>query len=463
MPVSRSGEACPNVAIISGEMSGDLVGGALARELLRLRPDLKLWGIGSRYMANAGVELLYNSADWSAISIVESVKIYPKLRWSAYPRVVREVLSRRPAAVILIDFGAFNVKVASRIKPRGIPVLYYFPPGSWRKRGKVNPQIAQVTDRIATPFPWSEERLRSVGANVEFVGHPLLELVKPSLSRSAFADRFGIEAGAPIVGLLPGSRGFEVEYNTPAMLGAARIIHAQLPDAQFVFGLASPAARSMVEKIVTEWHQSDELEPSAHAAAALENLKDKGINVLEEKLGIGKRGAKLVTPEGVLVPADVLNKRPPGSEDGPRRKVSFPPVVLTEGLTYDVMAHSDALMVCSGTATLEAALLGTPMVILYRGSKLMYLESKLLKVRPEHFGMPNIIADRRIVPEFVQDEASPEALAEHTLRFMRDPAVRGEVKAALLAVRQSLGEPGASERTARMALQLAQLSVIGNQ
>ena len=90
----------PNLAIISGEMSGDVVGGALAREILKLRPDLNLWGVGSRHMEEAGVELLYDSAAWSAISIVETLKLYPKLRWSAFPRVVREVSKREPAAVV---------------------------------------------------------------------------------------------------------------------------------------------------------------------------------------------------------------------------------------------------------------------------------------------------------------------------------------------------------------------------
>jgi lipid-A-disaccharide synthase len=451
---SQRGGQTPNIAIISGEMSGDVSGGALARELLRLRPDLRLWGIGSRQMAAAGVELLYDSAQWSAISIVETLKLYPKLRWSAFPAVVREALKRRPAAVVLIDFGAFNVKVASKLKPRGIPVLYYFPPGSWRKQGKVNPQIARVTDRIATPFPWSEERLRSVGARATFVGHPLLEIVKPTLSRVEFADRFGMDPAAPIVGLLPGSRSFEVEHNTPAMLRAAQIIREKMADAQFVFGLASPAARARVESVLKEWFTRQQ--DAAAQAAESDKLVERGRSALEETLGLGKRGARLVTPEGVLVSADALRTRSADGDDA-RWKADIPPVVLTEGMTYDVMAHSDALIVCSGTATLEAALLGTPMVILYRGSQLMELEARLLKIRPEHIGMPNIIAGRRIVPEFIQDEASPEALAEHTLRFIGDPAARGEVKASLQAVRDSLGKPGASERTARMTLELAGL------
>src|SRR6185295_12488521 len=104
----------------------------------------------------------------------------------------------------------------------------------------------RVANRIATPFPWSADRLREFGGSVEFVGHPLLEIVKPTLSRAQFCDRYGLDSAQPIVGLLPGSRTFEIEHNTPAMLGAAGLIHRELPGAQFVFGLANRTAGEQV-------------------------------------------------------------------------------------------------------------------------------------------------------------------------------------------------------------------------
>jgi lipid-A-disaccharide synthase len=444
----------PNIAIVSGEISGDLVGGALARELKALRPDVTLWGIGSRHMAAAGVELLYDSSEWSAISVVETLKLYPKLRWTAYPRVVEEAAKRRPAVIVLIDFGAFNVKVAYKARALGIPVLYYFPPGSWKRAGRVKAEIAAVTDRILTQFPWSEERLRSVGANAEFVGHPLVELVKPTVTKAEFADRFGMNPNLPIIGLLPGSRGFEVEHNTPAMLGAADLIVRDLPGAQFVFGVASGAARSRIEAAI-----------EAHARKRLAEqtaTDDVGRLAADVDRQSGRGKPLLVTPEGVTVdPKDLAsgNVRMAGGA-----RYSLPPIVLAEGLGYDVMAHSDALLVCSGTATLEAALLGTPMAILYRGSRLMYLEANLRRIRPEHFGMPNIIADRRIVPEFLQDEATPEALAGYVLQMLHDPAARAATREDLRAVRSALLPPSGStgtedpsRRAAQRALELAGL------
>lgn len=439
----------PNLAVLSGEPSGDLVGGALARALLAQHPGVALWGLGSRHMRESGVELLFDSAEWSAIGVVEALRLYPELRFRMYPQVLRELEARRPAVVVLIDFGAFNSKVARWCKAHGPKVLWYFPPGSWRRSGEANAELAQITDRIAAPFPWTAERLSRLGARAEFVGHPLLELCRPSASRAAFADTYGMEAGRPIVGLLPGSRRFEIEHNTPALLDAARNIWRSMPEAQFVFGLAPSACREHLETLIRPPAAAEA--PAGELAAAGRMLRRVGSGLrhsLEKR-----RDPLLVTSEGLLVPASAVS----GDGRSANGKAPMPPVVICQGATYDVMAHSDVLIVCSGTATLEAAILGTPMVILYRGSVLMELEYRVRRAgRIPHIGLPNIIAGRRIVPELLQHEATGEKLAAEALRLLQDPVARAAMKAELQAVRAQLGEPGASARTARMALELAQ-------
>src|ERR1041385_380944 len=176
----------PGLGDLFGGESGDPVGGALAKEIRLLAPDVRLWGIGSKRMEEAGVELIADSSRWSAIGVIEALKVYPELRFKMYPMALREIEKRKPAAVILIDFGAFNMKVARWCRARDIKILYYFPPGSWKRKGRSGEELARVANSIATPFPWSAERLRGFGGNVELVGHPLLEIVKPSLSKARF-------------------------------------------------------------------------------------------------------------------------------------------------------------------------------------------------------------------------------------------------------------------------------------
>ena len=443
----------PNIAIFSGEVSGDVVGGALARALARRRPDLRIWGTGSARMRDSGVELLFDSSHWSAISVVESLKLVPKIRFQVFPKLLREIERRKPCVVILIDFGAVNIHIARWCKAHGFRVFYYFPPGSWRRKGGVNQEMGRITDCVVTPFPWSEKRLRDVGANAHFVGHPLLEIVKPSLSSSQFAERFGMDAGRPIIGLLPGSRSFEIEHNTPAMIGAAVHISRQIPDAQFVFGAVSPAVSEKIQGAIAEAG-----EPPGGITETTRELAQTVANLDKERRR--QTAPRLVTTEGVLVSlGDVedIKKRARRATVGDGAG-SLPAFVIAEGLTYDVMAHSDALIVCSGTATLEAAILQTPMVIIYRVSWLVELEINIIRrIKLDHIGLPNIIANERIVPELIQDKATPEALASETLRFLLDPAHRADTKKRLQDVKTILGTPGASDRTAELVLQTAGL------
>jgi lipid-A-disaccharide synthase len=435
-----------NIALISGEMSGDAVGAALARELKHRCPDVELWGLGSRRMADAGVDLLYDTSVWSAIGVIEALRVYPPLRFRVYPHVLAEADRRKPAVVVPIDFGAFNVRAAAKMKARGIPVLYYFPPGSWRRGGSAGSGLAAVTDRIATPFPWSANRLNAAGAHAVFVGHPMLDMAKATYTRAEFADSLGMEPGCPIVGLLPGSRGFEVRYNTPAMLAAAELIHRREPRAQFVLGVAPNTSSDVVAEMIRRHQRRQDTVRTAPERGTQEGSRRARVDPM------------LITPEGIAVPGApyerwLQDRR--SSLTGDRRTAS-PPFVMAGGMAYDVMAHSDALIVCSGTATLEAAVIGTPMAIIYRGSGLMWAEARLRRAdRVEHIGMPNIVAGERIVPEYRQNEATPEALADAVMMQLTDAAYRARTKDALRRVREALGEPGASGRVADMVLEMA--------
>ena len=449
-----------NIAILSGEISGDLIGGALAEELRRQRPGVTLWGLGSSAMREAGVELLADSGGWGVISLAQGLVKYPYLRFDVYPRIIKALKQRRPDVLVLIDFGAFNVKVARFAKRAGIPVCYYFPPGAWRREGDKGAELGRITDVLAVPFAWSAERFRRLGANAVNVGHPLVERARPSMTRAEFAAEFDMDPTRPIIGLLPGSRLHEIEHILPALLDAARLIHKEVREAQFVIGVAPNLSPEIIAQYLSGqpellarlseyWYEF-----ALEAGTQVRKQVSRTANALAPQVQ-----RKLVTVEGLVVPEQTLTDEMEKRDriDRQREKPLLPPTVLAKGLTYDVMAHSDVLITCSGTATLEATIFATPMVILYRLSKMMEFEARLfgLDKKLKFIGLPNILADRPIMPELLQHAATPEALAAAALRLLNDVTVRSTAKQELEAVRAMLGGPGASERTAHLVLELA--------
>ena len=281
------------------------------------------------------------------------------------------------------------------------------------------------------------------------------------MTRAEFAAEFDMDPARPIIGLLPGSRLHEVEHILPALLGAARIIHQKVPEAQFVIGVAPNLSPEIVARYLSGQPELlDRLgeywyEFALEAGTQVRRQVSRTANALAPQ-----SQRKLVTVEGLVVPeqtlTDEIEKR--DRIDRQRAKPLLPLTVLAKGLTYDVMAHSDVLITCSGTATLEATIFATPMVILYRLSKVMEFEARLrgLDKKIKFIGLPNILADRPIMPELLQDAANPEALAVAALRLLNDVTARSTAKRELEAVRDMLGGPGASERTAQMVLELAQ-------
>lgn len=454
-----------NIALFAGELSGDLIGGALAREIRRLEPDAHLWGLGSHSMRAEGVELLADSAPWGAIGIVEALKRVPTLLLHTLPMVRRALRERRPDAVVLIDFGAFNVPVARESHRIGLRVCYYFPPGAWRRTGNQGAELARITDVVATPFPWSAERFRALGVNAVCVGHPLVERVQPTMTREAFCNRFGMDPVQPIIGLLPGSRQHEVAHLMPVLLEAARLLHNAIPETQFVVGVAPSISEEMMAHYLRsqpEW--SEQLGEIWHEfTQEAETRVWKRVTRTAQQLTRARQPA-YVTTGGMLLSEDNLDEREKERRRALQQRSRLgkmpPPTVLIQGLTYDIMAHSDLLLTCSGTATLEATLLATPMVILYRGSRIMEIECRLRGIRSKipHIGLPNILAQQRICPELIQEEATPQAIAQHALTLLTDMQARQQARNALRALRPLLGEPGASARTAQIVTHLARQS-----
>ena len=382
-----------SIAISAGEASGDLNGAHLVNELKKLRGDLHVWGAGGNKLRDAGVEVVVDTAGGGTIGIFETLKSLPQVVVK-YHRLRRELLNRRPDLFVPIDYGAFNIRLAQIAHANGIPVVYYFPPSSWRKKPKNASKLLACGGRVITPFPWSAQLLSSNGIDARFVGHPLLDIVKPTCGKSEFISALGLSESLPTIGLLPGSRSHEINEHLMPMVECAEIMNRELGGAQFVIGAASNSGQ----------------------------MRDK---------------------------IDVVSK----GKDG------FPVIRVVDNRTYDCIAHSDILITASGTATLEAGILGTPMVIIYKGSAIMRFEFLFRKAILEgHIGLPNIVADRGVCPELINTDVTAEKLADITLSLLRNEDRLTKMRNELGEVRRLLGDSGAVERAAKTLLEMGGLA-----
>ena len=375
------------IMLSAGEASGDLHGATMCRALRALDPSLRLIGMGGPRMAAAGVEILVDPTAHAAMGTSEAVSRLPGL-YRAYKLLVRRLREARPTAMVLIDFPEFNLRLAKQARRAGIPVVYFIPPQLWAwRRGRIR-QMARRVTRVLAAFPFEKNLYEEAGIPVEFVGHPLLDVVPSDLDRLRARERLRVGEGQTLVGLLPGSRRQEIERLLPPMLDAAARLSRTDGRRCFVLGLAASVDRGLV---------------AGHLRRA--------------------------------------------SETG------GPLVEMVEGLTYEVMAASDALLIASGTATLEAALLGAPMVVCYRVSRLSEAVARLLK-RTAWISLPNIVAGRGAVPEILQDKVTGARLAREAERLLVDPEAATAQRAAFKEVRSRLGQPGVGARAAQAVLRI---------
>jgi lipid-A-disaccharide synthase len=367
------------VMMVAGEASGDLHGAHLIEAIHQIDPGIQFSGMGGEALKARGMTLLYHNRSLSVVGITEVLLKLRSIRKAL--RGLKQFLDiERPDLVILIDFPDFNFRLAKFACRRGIPVLYYISPQVWAWRAGRVKFIARWVKKMVVLFAFEAPLYKAAGVDVEWVGHPLLDVVKPSLPREETFQKLGLDPRKRTIGLLPGSRQQEVDRLLPLLLGAAELLQKEMGDLQFIVPLAP-------------------------------NL--------------------------------------PGTTLSPWMKNSSLPVKVVEGLPYDVMNVSELLIMSSGTATLEAAILSKPMVIIYKLSPLSYWIGKAL-VQVKYIGLVNLIAGKRIAPELIQKEATPEKIAQGALRILRNPDVSRQMIASMKEVRRTLGEPGASQRAARI-------------
>lgn len=238
----------PTFFLSAGEVSGDLHGARLAEALRERAPEVRLVGLGSLRMQAAGVELTGDVTRYSAVGLLEhlpGVKPIAKALADAKARLVAE----RPDAVVLIDYQGMNMQLARFAKSLGLPTYYYISPQEWIWGFKGGPRkVIEVSDLILAVFEKEAEVYKQAGGRVEFIGHPLLDMVPPSTERGQLAQRLGVNVGEPIVALFPGSRRMEIERLLPPMLEACERILSHAPTAQFLLPVATPALGDLVAK-----------------------------------------------------------------------------------------------------------------------------------------------------------------------------------------------------------------------
>ena len=371
------------VLIVAGEASGDMHGAGIVKALLQAEPDAEIFGIGGNHMRAAGMEILYHINAMGILGFTEVLRHLPFIR-----RVMRDLVGqarqRRPDVAILIDYPGFNLRLAKKLRDERIKILYYIAPQVWAWAARRVDKMKKLIDQMAVVFDFEVPLFQRAGLRTEFVGHPLLEGLRPELSRVEFFARHHLDPELPLLGLLPGSRAQEVERLLPDMLQTARLLKKQIPHLQIAL-TAAPTVERQVYK-----------------------------NYLK-----GENGVRVV-------------------EHGP----------------YEVMRDSRACIVASGTATLETACFATPLAVVYRISPLSYAIGKRL-VKLPYIGLVNIVAGKEIVPEFVQNDFEPQKVAAAIAPFLHDSEERRRLQLELQEVRAKLGTPGASERTALLALTLA--------
>jgi lipid-A-disaccharide synthase len=364
------------IFLSTGEASGELLAADLLGAIRERGAIVEAEGIGDARLERAGVRLWHRTRGWASLGPIDAVRKIPRLltiMWATALRLVR----RPPDLVVLVDFGAFNVRLAKSLRHLGsrVPILYYFPPAAWLDNAARARDVAGATEAL-TPFAHQRDFYRSLGLPIGYVGHPLGSTIAPRAPRAPAA------ADGGIVALLPGSRRGEIDRHTPRLL-----------DALAVLRLRRPAV-----------------------TATLVAVDDEAQRSFEHVLGMR-------SPQPVTIVRDARA----------------------------ALAGADVAAIASGTAVLEAALVQTPAVALYVLSE---AQAKIARrvYHGAYITLPNLVRDAPIVPELLQEQATPDALAAALQALLDDPQAQLE---AFALMRGSLGPPDALDRCAAFALDVA--------
>jgi len=361
----------------TGEASGELNAVLLARAIRAHDPQARFEGIGGERMRADGFTLWRDHTGWASMGPLAAVPRIPKLLLTMW-RTARHLAAVKPDLIVLVDFGAFNMRLAKTLRTRlryGGPIMYLFPPATWLDKVSVATAVSTMTVPV-TAFAHQYEFYKSHRMPIMFFGHPLTSQYEPRPPRPAPPRDGGT------IALLPGSRAGELRHHVPALLGALKILRTARPNLHAVFGAADAPGERALRRAIER--------------ARLRN------------------------------------------------------VTVTRGVAGAV-ADADAAFVASGTAVLETVLIGVPSIALYVIDRVLVKHARSIYAG-RFITLPNLVLERELVPELLQDDATPQRLADTMEALLRDP---GAQYAQFAQVRERLGPRSALDDCGKFAIALA--------
>jgi len=402
------------IALVAGEASGDLLAAHLIEALKRRLPDAEFFGIGGPKMQRTGFDAWWPAERLAVRGYAEVLRHYREITGIRRALLAR-LRDEKPDVFIGVDAPDFNLWLERRLKRAGIPTVHYVSPSVWAWRGGRINKIARACDRLLALFPFEPPLYEKAGLPVDYVGHPLADVLSLESGREAARERLELNGRSPVIALLPGSRQSEVGMMAELFIQTARLLRERFPQAVFLVPLVSRETRTLFEEALWKLGHQDWLMMDAPVRSGFE------ITHVELDAAVNPSAGCL--------------------------KLLF-------GHAQDALAACDGALVASGTATLEAALLKAPHVITYRMSPWSWRLMKRMRYQP-WVGLPNVLAGRFVVPEFLQDEATPANLAQALGNLVLDGEVRQRLTGCFTDMHRQLRQ-NTAEKAAAAILPLLQ-------
>ncbi len=377
------------ILMVAGEASGEMYGARLAEEIRKLSADpIDFFGSAGGAMRDAGVAPTVTVEEISVHGFVE-VLFHLEYLFDGFQRLVTAADREQPDLVVLIDFPDFNIRLARRLKHLGAKIVYFISPQFWAwRRGRIK-VLKELVEEMICILPFEVAFYEMAGVSATYVGHPLVEMLEAPISRAELFSSLALDPEKPLVAILPGSRQNEIRHNLPPLLDAVAALHSARPEIQFVLGVSHAVGSRFVAQMMERWQRST---------------------------------SKLA------------------------------PMTLLENNTRGLLKHCRAAIVSSGTATLETALLGTPLVCVYKVAPLSWwVGQKLIDV--DYYCLVNLILNKLVVPELYQADFSPKRLVSEISRLLDDEESRRTMLNEFAGLKRLLStESSPMKRSAQIVL-----------